>query len=132
MTSLTLQERAPQAQANAPGSAARPQWVFLSRSSLPSDPRARRLEKRGRWWLVLSFVLCPCHLPITLALTGAVFGGTALGATVVANALWVGVVLTVLYALVLWRGFRHIRSAKRLLADGETLSCTPTGCAVDS
>ena len=105
-------------------------WTFLSRSSLPTDPTARRLEKRGRWWLALSYVLCPCHLPVTLGLAGVVFGGTALGSAIAGHAVWVGVLLTALYGVVLWRGFRQIRMAKRALAAGETLSCSPTGCEI--
>ncbi|MEO5580365.1 MAG: hypothetical protein ABIR58_06870 [Gemmatimonadaceae bacterium] len=106
----------------------RGKWVFLSKSSLPSDPEARRIEKRGRWWLVASYFFCPCHLPIALAIAGGVLGGTALGATISGNTIGVGVVLTAMYALLLWRGFHHIRIAKRLVASGETLVCTPTGC----
>ena len=35
-------------------------------------PAATDLERRGRWWLVASFLACPCHLPITLGVLGAV------------------------------------------------------------
>lgn len=35
---------------------------------------ATDLERRGRWWLVASFLACPCHLPITLAVLGTVLG----------------------------------------------------------
>ncbi len=105
-------------------------WVFLSRSALPADPTARRLEKRGRWWLTLSYVLCPCHLPITLTLAGLAFGGTALGTTIAGHATWVGIALTLAYALVLWRGFRQLRRSKQALAAGESLQCSTSGCAI--
>lgn len=108
----------------------RAKWVFLSRSSLPADPTARRLEKRGRWWLALSYLLCPCHLPITLTLAGLAFGGTALGATIAGNAIWVGIALTFAYALVLWRGFRQLRRSKQALAAGESLQCSTSGCVI--
>jgi ABC-type nickel/cobalt efflux system permease component RcnA len=91
---------------------------------------ARQHEKRGRKWLVVSYVFCPCHLPIVLMLLGAAFGGTALGATVSGNALGVGIALTAVYGVVLWRGFRQIRWAKRIEAAGGTLSCSPEGCTV--
>ena len=105
-------------------------WVFLKRSALPDDPDARRLEKKGRWWLVLSYVLCPCHLPVTLALLGVAFGGTAFGSIVAGNAGWVAAVMVALYAAVLARGFTHLRRAKRLLAPGQRLSCTPDACEI--
>ncbi len=116
----------------AEGRTARRQWAFLSKSSLPSDPTARKREKRGRWWLVGAYFLCPCHLPIALALGGIVFGGSALGAAITGNKIGTGVVLTILYALVLWRGFWHIRTAKRLVAAGESLVCSATGCSVEA
>ncbi len=108
----------------------RGRWVFLSRSSLPTDPTARRFEKRGRWWLALSYVLCPCHLPITLTLAGFAFGGTALGTAIAGHATWVGIALTFAYGLVLWRGFRQLRRSKQALAAGESVQCSTSGCVV--
>ena len=108
----------------------KPRWVFVGASALPSDPVARQREQRGRKWLVASYFLCPCHLPLTLALIGAVFGGTALGAAVAGKAFAVGVALTVAYGVALWRGFRHIRMAKRIEAAGGALACTPDGCSI--
>lgn len=106
------------------------EWAFLSKSSLPTDPVARDLEKRGRRWLVVSYVLCPCHLPVTLSLLAVAFGGTALGSVVVGHAGWVAAALTALYVGVLWRGFQRIRAAKRLVAEGFELDCSQGACAV--
>ena len=53
-----------------------------------------------------------------------------MGAAITANALRVGIVLTAAYGVVLWRGFRQIRRAKRIEAAGGTLNCTPDGCTV--
>lgn len=105
-------------------------WTFFGPSSLPADPVARSYEKRGRKWLFVSYFLCPCHIPITLGLIGVAFGGTAIGAAVSGNPLRVGAALTLLYAIVLWRGFRQIRRAKRIEAAGGTLTCTPDGCEI--
>ena len=105
-------------------------WTFLGPGALPRDPTARQHEQRGRRWLVVSYFLCPCHIPITLALLGAVFGGSAIGAAVTGNALPVGIALTVLYAFVLWRGFRQIRIAKHLEASGYPATCSPDGCEI--
>lgn len=106
------------------------QWAFFGESALPSDPVARSHEKRGRRWLFVSYFLCPCHIPITLVLIGATLGGTTIGAALTGNALRVGIVLTALYGLVLWRGFRQIRKAKQIEAAGGTITCTPQGCDV--
>lgn len=78
-----------------------------------ADPGADpdRLERTGRRWLIWSFVFCPCHLPWTIAVLAAVFGGTALGGAIRANALVVGVVSTTLYAIGVGIGFRYIRRA---------------------
>jgi cytochrome c biogenesis protein CcdA len=77
-----------------------------------SNREARRSENRGRFWLVLSYVLCPCHLPVTMALVVAVAGGTAVGAAMTASMWRLGVVMAALYGLALWRGFHHLRRAK--------------------
>lgn len=106
------------------------QWTFFGEGSLPADPTARSHEKRGRKWLVISYLFCPCHIPITLALIGAAFGGTAIGAALTGNALRVGIVLTAIYALVLWQGFRQIRRAKQIESEGGAITCTPAGCSV--
>lgn len=107
----------------------RSRWAF-GRTALPTDPVARDLEKRGRRWLILSYVLCPCHLPVTLGLLALAFGGTAVGTVVVGHAGWVAIVLTTLYAAVLWRGFRRIRAAKRLAAAGVDIDCSTGTCTV--
>lgn len=79
---------------------------------------------------MVSFLLCPCHVPMALALAGAILGGSTLGAAVTGNALPVGIVMSALYALMLWRGFRLIRRAKRIEAAGGRLRCTEDGCQV--
>jgi hypothetical protein len=70
-------------------------------------------ERRGRWWICGSFVLCPCHLPLTFAVLGLVLGGTALGAALRDHALLAGAVVTVLWLAGTIRGFQLVRMAKR-------------------
>jgi len=103
---------------------------FVGASSLPADPAARKHEQQGRRWLLVSYFLCPCHVPITLALISAVFGGTVFGAAVTGNAFRLGVVLTTAYAVVLWRGFRQIRRAKEIESQGLSVRCASEGCVV--
>ena len=75
------------------------------------DPDPAASERRGRMWLLWSFIFCPCHLPLTMAVLATVFGGTALGAVISRNTLAVGVVFGLIYAVGLGIGFRHIRAA---------------------
>ena len=86
-----------------------------------TDPTAPdRLERTGRRWLLWSFVFCPCHLPLTMAVLATVFGGTAFGALVERNTLGVGMVVGTLYAIGVGIGFRYIKQATagRNCADG--------------
>lgn len=93
-------------------------------------PDARAAENRGRLWLVLGFVLCPCHLPLTMAVLGTFVGGGVLGAAV-RDAWMLGTAMAVLYGLTVWRGFVHLRRAKAALGPGESLTCSPAGeCTV--
>lgn len=77
-----------------------------------SNREARSAENRGRLWLVLSYVLCPCHLPVTMALLVTLAGGTAVGAAMTESMWRLGAVMAGLYGLALWRGFHHLRRAK--------------------
>lgn len=132
-TGATERSRARAARATAPPAApgtTRARWSFFGDSSLPLDPVARQHERRGRRWFVVSYLFCPCHIPLTMALIGALFGGTAFGAAAAGNAFRVGAVLVAVYAVVLWRGFGQIRLAKRIEAAGGTVSCTSNGCMV--
>ncbi len=71
------------------------------------------LERRGRLWLLWSFLFCPCHLPLSLGVLTAVLAGTSLGA-VLRDHLWVaGTVITLTWILGTGYGFRLIRRAQR-------------------
>lgn len=83
--------------------------VEAGSAATPADVIA--LEKRGRRWLVWSFVFCPCHLPLTMAVLAAIFGGSALGALISRNTLAVGVIFGLIYAVGVGVGFRHLRKA---------------------
>lgn len=77
----------------------------------PVGPPAQ-LEKRGRMWIFGSFVFCPCHLPVTLAILATVFGGTAVGALLRDNMLLAGLIITGVWVAGTWRGFRLVRQAQ--------------------
>lgn len=71
------------------------------------------LEQRGRVWLVLSFLACPCHLPLTLGILAVVLGGTALGTLVRDHAVVAGVLISAVWVLGTGRGLWLIRQAER-------------------
>lgn len=71
------------------------------------------LERRGRWWVFGSFLLCPCHLPLTLGVLAALLGGTSLGAALREHAVAAGVLITLVWALGTAYGFRLLRRAQR-------------------
>jgi hypothetical protein len=73
-----------------------------------------QLEKRGRSWLLWSFLLCPCHLPWTLAALAAVAGSTSLG-VLVRDHVWIaGTLITLAWVGGTAYGFRLIRKAERV------------------
>ena len=87
-------------------------------------PEAINLEKRGRWWLVLSFLACPCHLPITLAVLGTVLAGTSFGVVVRDHAWLAGAVVTAVWALGTGYGLRLVSRAEK--ANGACPVPTPS------
>ena len=87
-------------------------------AAAPSAPAA---ERRGRWWLAVSFLFCPCHLPLTLGLLAGVFGGTALGALLRDHAWVAGSVIAATWLAGTARGLVWIRRADR----GEVACAVP-------
>jgi mercuric ion transport protein len=81
-------------------------------------------EKKGRRWLIWSFIFCPCHLPLTMGLLALVFGGTAFGALLSRNTLGVGLAVGTIYAIGVGIGLRHIR------AETKDIDCSGDTCEV--
>jgi mercuric ion transport protein len=73
----------------------------------------RQLERRGRWWLAVSFLFCPCHLPLTLGLLASVLGGTALGGLLRDHGWVAGLVIAATWLAGTARGLTWIRRAER-------------------
>lgn len=71
------------------------------------------LERRGRAWLLWSFLLCPCHLPLTLAVLGTVLAGTSLGVVVRDHAWAAGTIISAAWIAGTGYGLRLIRRAER-------------------
>lgn len=89
----------------------------------PTAVAGRGLERRGLAWLVGSFLLCPCHLPLTLAALSAVLASTSFG-VLLRDHIWVaGTLITVGWAVGTGYGLRLIRQAER--AGGTCPARTP-------
>ena len=82
--------------------------------SLPST--TTRLETRGTFWLVAAFLVCPCHLPLTLGLAGLLLAGTTAGTLLQSHTLAAGVLVTAVWLAGTWRGFQLLRAARRFAA----------------
>jgi hypothetical protein len=75
-------------------------------------PTPEQVENRGLVWVIGAFLICPCHLPLTLGLAAMLLAGTAAGAVLRGHPFVAGTVITVAWAAATWRGFHLIRSAK--------------------
>ena len=72
----------------------------------------QRAENRGILWVVGAFVICPCHLPITLGVSAALLGGTAAGVALRGHLFVAGTVITATWLAATWHGIRLMRSAQ--------------------
>jgi len=71
----------------------------------------QQLENRGMMWMIGAFVLCPCHLPITLSALALLLGGTVAGAALRAHPYIAGMIVTLLWAAGTWRGLALVKRA---------------------
>ncbi len=69
-------------------------------------------NRRGVAWVVGAFVLCPCHLPITLAVVGALLSGTAIGAIYRGHLFLAGVLVSLTWLVGTLHGFNLMRRAR--------------------
>jgi Fe2+ transport system protein B len=70
-------------------------------------------RKRGMAWVAGAFLICPCHLPLTLGAAGALLSGTAAGALLTGHPYIAGVVISITWLAATAHGFRHFRAAER-------------------
>ena len=69
-------------------------------------------QKRGIAWLIGGFLICPCHLPLTLGLAATLLGGTALGVALRGHPVVAGVIITLAWLAATWRGLHLLGSAR--------------------
>ena len=108
--------------------------------SSPLERRACRVgmsreqaERRGFAWLIGAFLLCPCHLPLTLGLAATVLAGTAIGAALHRHPIVAGTIITLAWLGGTWRGIHLLRAAQAYAARRErpdraegSVTCSPT------
>ena len=70
-----------------------------------------QLENRGLAWVIGAFLICPCHLPLTLWVAAALLSGTAAGALLRGHPYVAGAVITVVWLAATWHGIRHLHAA---------------------
>jgi hypothetical protein len=75
-------------------------------------------ERHGLVWVVSAFVICPCHLPLTLALLSWLLAGVGIE-TFRRGSIGAGVMITVVWAVATWRGVSLLRPAHRANAPCE-------------
>lgn len=91
--------------------------VTGARCALRMTPE--QAEHRGMAWLIGSFLICPCHLPLTLWVAGVVLGGTALGAALRSHPIIAGTVITLAWVAGTWRGLHLLRSGGAYAAEAK-------------
>jgi hypothetical protein len=75
---------------------------LVTRTAVPS-------ETRGMAWVIGAFLICPCHLPITLGLAGALLAGTAAGAVLRGHLIAAGTIVSLAWVAATWHGLRLLR-----------------------
>jgi len=66
-------------------------------------------ESRGIAWVIGAFVICPCHLPLTMALATSLLAGTAAGAALRGHPLAAGTTITLAWLAATWHGVQLLR-----------------------
>jgi len=74
------------------------------------------VQNKGLAWVAGAFVICPCHLPLTLALAAGVLSGTAAGVALRAHPYLAGAIVTAVWGAATWRGFYLLGLAEKSCA----------------
>jgi hypothetical protein len=72
-------------------------------------PTSAQANNRGLVWVVGAFLICPCHLPITIAFASTVLAGTTAGVLLHAHPLPADILITAVWVAGTWRGIHHMR-----------------------
>jgi cytochrome c biogenesis protein CcdA len=84
--------------------------IMRNQAVCPLTPE--QADRRGVLWIVGAFALCPCHLPITLWVVGALLSGTALGAAFTGHVFVAGATISLVWLAATLHGFNLMRRAR--------------------
>jgi hypothetical protein len=79
-----------------------------------------RTEHKGVAWIVGAFLICPCHLPLTLWLAAALLSGTRWGPLLLGHKHAVGTAITLVWLVATAYGIHQILAAGRTRAEDES------------
>ena len=80
-------------------------------SCCPITPE--QAENRGTAWVIGAFLICPCHLPLTMAALAAVLSGTPAGMMLWNHPYVAGSAVTAAWLAATLRGVWYFRAAGR-------------------
>jgi mercuric ion transport protein len=90
--------------------------MSTGRTECPAPSTVRQTENRGLAWVLGAFLICPCHLPLTLAVFATLLSGTAIGALIAGHPYVAGAAITAAWMAATWRGITHLRSTRTVAA----------------
>lgn len=83
----------------------------MSRAQCAVTLTREQADTRGLAWVIGAFVICPCHLPLTLWAAATLLSGTAAGALLHTHPYAAGGVLSAAWGAATLRGMLYFRSA---------------------
>jgi Fe2+ transport system protein B len=86
--------------------------MSIRRAACPVSLTPEQAERRALAWVIGSFLICPCHLPLTLSLAATVVSGTAAGALLRGHPYVAGSLITAAWLAGTLRGVLYFRSAQ--------------------
>ena len=80
---------------------------MLKRHSCALTPA--QAANRGVAWVAGAFLICPCHLPLTLTVATTVLTGTTAGILLRAHLFAAGTIITLVWLAATWHGIQLMR-----------------------
>ena len=75
----------------------------------PVTVPAAHAQNRGLAWVTGAFLICPCHLPLTMTLAATVLAGTTVGVLLHTHSLAAGALITLVWLGGTCHGIRLLR-----------------------
>jgi hypothetical protein len=75
----------------------------------PFTVPAAHAQNKGLALVAAAFLICPCHLPVTMTLATTVLAGTTAGILLRTHSLVAGTITTLVWLAATWHGIRLLR-----------------------